>query len=159
DGFRRFLPSWRHVLALCGVGLLVLFLGFVALYLTIDVPQPNSFSTAESTTFTYADGAVLGRDGAADRQIVPLDQIPLSLRNAVLAAEDRNFYHEPGVSPTGIARALWVDLRGGDISQGGSTITQQYVKNAYLTQERTVTRKLKEIVIAIKLGRERSKDE
>jgi membrane peptidoglycan carboxypeptidase len=75
----------------------------------------------------------------------------------VLAAEDRHFYSEPGVSPTGILRALAVDIRGGDITQGGSTITQQYAKNAYLSPHRSLTRKLKEILIATKLGQTRSK--
>jgi membrane peptidoglycan carboxypeptidase len=86
-----------------------------------------------------------------------LSQVPLAVQHAVLAAEDRNFYSEPGISPTGILRALLVDLKGGDISEGGSTITQQYVKNAYLSPHRTLTRKLKEILIATKLARSRSK--
>ena len=65
----------------------------------------------------------------------------------------------PASRPTGILRALWTNIRGGDIQQGGSTITQQYAKNAYLTQERTFTRKIKEIFISVKLSQQRSKDE
>ena len=65
----------------------------------------------------------------------------------MLAAEDRKFYTEPGISITGIARAVLVDVSGGHV-QGGSTITQQYAKNAYLTQKRTLSRKLREVVIA-----------
>jgi membrane peptidoglycan carboxypeptidase len=76
----------------------------------------------------------------------------------VLSAEDRNFESEPGISPTGIMRAMFVDLKGGEV-QGGSTITQQYVKNAYLTQARTFTRKFKEIFIAVKLGNTKPKNE
>jgi membrane peptidoglycan carboxypeptidase len=77
----------------------------------------------------------------------------------VLAAENRDYYSEPGISPKGILRAAWTNVRGGGVKQGASTITQQYAKNAYLTQERTFSRKLKEVVIAVKLDRAYSKDE
>ena len=76
----------------------------------------------------------------------------------VLAAEDRNFYNEPGVSITGTIRAALNDLTGGD-TQGGSGITQQYAKNAYLSNSRTLSRKLKELAIAVKLSRDYSKDQ
>jgi membrane peptidoglycan carboxypeptidase len=87
---------------------------------------------------------------------VPLSKVPTGVQNAVLAAEDRGYWTEPGVSARGTLRALYNDLRGREL-QGGSTITQQYVKNAYLTQERTLTRKFKEAVIAVKLNRQYSK--
>jgi membrane peptidoglycan carboxypeptidase len=159
-GWRRFVPSWRQVLALCGGGLLLLVLLFVIAYLTVGIPDPNKLAVAQTTTFTYADGkTAIGTDGAQNRQSVDLKQVPLPVQRAVLAAEDRNYYSEPGISPTGIARALWVDVRGGEVSQGGSTITQQYAKNAYLSQSRTIFRKIKEIVIAVKLSHQKSKDE
>ena len=159
-GWRRFVPSWRQTLAICGTGALLIVLVFVIAYVTVNVPDPNKLATAQTTTFTYADGkTAIGTDGAQNRQSVALKQVPMPVREAVLAAEDRNFYTEPGISPTGIARALWVDVRGGEVSQGGSTITQQYAKNAYLTQGRTIFRKIKEIVIAVKLSHQKSKDE
>src|SRR5205085_10927842 len=120
----------------------------------------NKLAIAQSTQFMYADGkTAIGTDGAANRTSVQLKQVPPWVQHAVLAAEDRNFYSEPGISVTGMARALWVDVRGGDVSQGGSTVTQQYAKNAYLTQHRTIFRKIKEIVIAVKLSHQRSKRE
>jgi membrane peptidoglycan carboxypeptidase len=144
-------------------GLLIAALAFGGLaglaYARTTIPSPSAISSSQTTTIYYSDGhTVLARLGATNRTDVPLAQIPKPVQHAVLAAEDRHFYSEPGISPTGIVRALWVDLRGGDISQGGSTITQQYVKNAYLSPHRTLNRKLKEILIAAKLGQTRSKN-
>jgi membrane peptidoglycan carboxypeptidase len=159
-GWRRYVPSWRQSLAIAGGFFIALFGAFGIAYATVNVPNPNDVAVAQTTVFTYAGGKTeLGRDGAQNRQAVPLSDVPLATRHAVLAAEDRNFYSESGISPPGIARAFWVNLRGGGVSQGGSTITQQYVKNAYLTQQRTFSRKLKEIVISIKLAKQKSKDE
>jgi penicillin-binding protein 1B len=90
-------------------------------------------------------------DQAEERRPVVLDELPEHVVRAVLAAEDDGFFTHPGVSPTGIARALWVNLRGGELQQGGSTITQQVVKNVYLSSQRTLTRKAKEAVIAVAL--------
>lgn len=86
-----------------------------------------------------------------ERRPVTLDELPEEVIKAVLAAEDDNFFVHPGVSPTGIARALWVNLRGGELQQGGSTVTQQLVKNLYLSSERTIKRKAKEAFIAMAL--------
>src|SRR3954467_13338142 len=160
DGWRRFLPSGRQMLwgVLAAFAFAVVLVGIA--YASTSIPNPNSFATAQATTIYYKDGkTVMARFGNTSRLDVPLSKVPVPVRQAVLAAEDRNFYGEPGISPTGIMRAVWVDMRGGDITQGGSTITQQYVKNAYLTQERTFTRKFKEIFIAVKLGNSRSKDQ
>ena len=96
--------------------------------------------------------------GTQNRQIVPLAKIPLNVRYAVLAAEDRNFYSNRAFSVTGIARAVFNNLRGGSL-QGGSTITQQYAKTAFLSPSRTIQRKIKELVIAIKLENSLSKDQ
>jgi membrane peptidoglycan carboxypeptidase len=142
-------------------------LGFVALgmvsvivmyFAFTDVPRPESLELKQVATIQYADGSTLARIGSEDRTIVRLDQVPEHVRWAVLAAEDRNFYREPGVSIRGTLRAALSDVTGGD-TQGGSGITQQYVKNAYLNNARTVTRKLKELMIAVKLSREYSKDQ
>jgi penicillin-binding protein 1B len=88
-------------------------------------------------------------DEVEERRPVTLDELPEEVWKAVLAAEDDGFFTHPGVSPTGLARALWVNLRGGELEQGGSTITQQLVKNVYLSSERTLSRKAKEAVIAM----------
>ena len=74
-------------------------------------------------------------DEVEERRPVTLDELPEQVVQAVLAAEDDGFFTHPGVSPTGIARALWVNVRGGEMQQGGSTITQQLVKNVYLSQQ------------------------
>jgi penicillin-binding protein 1B len=86
-----------------------------------------------------------------ERRPVTLDELPEHVVRAILAAEDGGFFTHPGISPTGTARALWVNLRGGSVQQGGSTITQQLVKNLYLSRERTIERKVKEALIAVML--------
>ncbi|HEX6861390.1 MAG TPA: PBP1A family penicillin-binding protein, partial [Thermoanaerobaculia bacterium] len=94
----------------------------------------------------------------AERRPVTLEEMPDFVPKAVLAAEDDNFFTHPGVSPTGIARALWVNLRGGELQQGGNTITQQLVKNLYLTSKRTLVRKAKEAWIAVMVEARFSKE-
>lgn len=94
-----------------------------------------------------------------DRVLIKLDQVPKPLKNALLAVEDRDFYDHFGISPKGIMRALWADLRAGGFVQGGSTLTQQLVKNFYLNSERTLVRKLNEMVMALILEARYSKDE
>jgi penicillin-binding protein 1B len=86
-----------------------------------------------------------------ERRPVTLDEVSKDLVAAVIAAEDDNFYRHAGFSLSGIARAFWVNLRGGEVRQGGSTLTQQLVKNLYLTHERTLTRKSQEILLAVLL--------
>ena len=127
-------------------------------YTLTDVPRPRTLPLPQVATIQYSDGSTLARIGDQDRTIVHLDQVPEQVRYDVLAAEDRGFYSEPGVSITGTLRAAFTDLTGGD-TQGGSGITQQYVKNAYLNDSRTLTRKLKELMIAVKLAREYTKDQ
>jgi membrane peptidoglycan carboxypeptidase len=157
---RRFVPSWRLVFGLCGLGVFLLIGLFALGYALVRVPSPSSISVAQSASVFYADGKTpLGHVGARNRESVQLIQIPQSVQQAVLAAEDRNFYSEHAVSPTGILRAVLVDAKDRDFVEGGSTITQQYVKNAYLTQQRTLTRKFKEFFIAIKIGRTHTKQE
>jgi len=158
SGLRRWLPSGKQL----GVVVASSFVALVALmgvgYAMVDVPEPNDLVTAQTTVIRYRDGAEIGRIGALNRQSVPLAELPQHVQHAVLAAENRSFFSDPGISPTGIARAFWNNLRG-NATQGGSTITQQYAKNALLTQERTWSRKLREAVIAVKLDREFSKEQ
>lgn len=93
-----------------------------------------------------------------ERRPVLLAELPETVVHAVLAAEDDGFYSHPGVSPSGVIRALWVNLRGGELQQGGSTITQQLVKNVYLSRKRTFTRKAKEALIAMVVELRHGKD-
>lgn len=94
-----------------------------------------------------------------ERRPVSLDRIPGDVARAVLAAEDAGFFEHPGISASGILRALWINLRGGEIRQGGSTVTQQLAKNLYLSSERTVGRKLREATLAVMLEWRYSKEE
>ncbi|QES48434.1 penicillin-binding protein [Streptomyces venezuelae] len=156
-GLRRLLPTWRMLL---GAGLLcALLLGsaLVAGYLLVDIPPANAAATAQSNVYLYADGSPLARDGEVNRQNVALAQVPRTVQEAVLAAEDRDFHSERAVDPKAMLRAAWNTVTGKG-KQSGSTITQQYVKNYYLGQEQTVRRKVNEFFIAVKLGREKSKD-
>ena len=136
--------------------------GFGVAYAMIDIPKPNEIATAQASIVYYSDGkSELARlsDPQGNRESVPLDQVSEEMQHAILAAEDQDFYTNNGISPTGIARAVWVAIKGGSATQGGSTITQQYVKNYFLTQDRTLTRKAKELVISLKIDRELSKDQ
>ncbi|GAC1441796.1 MAG: transglycosylase domain-containing protein [Mycobacteriales bacterium] len=137
---------------------LLLFLLAVLGYVSTDIPKPSDRATNEASSIRYADGGEIGRLGTDNRKLVPLSAVSDPAQKAVLAAEDRGFYTEPGISPRGIFRALVANLRGGGVQQGGSTITQQYAKNAYLTQQRTFTRKIKEFFISLKLAHKLSKN-
>jgi membrane peptidoglycan carboxypeptidase len=131
---------------------------FALAYFTVNIPDPNAFVNSQSTIIQYSNGSEIGRVGTQNRQIVPLAEIPLNVRYAVLAAEDRGFYSNRAFSVTGILRAIVNNLKGGSL-QGGSTITQQYAKTAFLTPSRTIQRKIKELVISIKLENQLSKDQ
>jgi membrane peptidoglycan carboxypeptidase len=144
------------VLAAFGIGTLATICMVGVAYAMVKVPTINADSTEQGAQVYWNDGSPMMKIGSS-RTIVQLNQISPSMRDAVLAAEDRKFYHESAISPTGIGRAVIADLSGGD-TQGGSTITQQYVKNAYLSQEQTITRKFKEIFISVKVGKQQDKD-
>ena len=105
-------------------------------------------------TFVYAaDGSLLGSIPAErNRQVIPLRRVSPWMPKATVAIEDRRFYSHGGIDPRGIARAVWVDARARKAVQGGSTITQQLVRNLYISNERTLQRKLKEACLAIKLN-------
>jgi penicillin-binding protein 1A len=150
---------WRYRRILFLVGLL----GFTAvagvLFVLSRVPLPDAAPEAQTTFLYAADGSRLATlTGTENRISVELQSVPKVVRHAVLATEDKTFYEHSGVDPFGILRATVNDLRGGSL-QGGSTITQQYVKNTYVGTERTVWRKLKEAVLAVKIERELTKDE
>ncbi|MFI6859474.1 transglycosylase domain-containing protein [Streptomyces sp. NPDC050421] len=157
-GWRRAIPTWRMVLGSILLIALVLIGGFIAGYQLVDIPPANASATAQSNVYLYKDGSVIARDGEVNRENVRLAQVPRTVQHTVLAAEDRDFYSERAVDIKAMFRAGWNTLTGKG-KQGGSTITQQYVKNYYLGQEQTVVRKIKEFFIAIKLNREESKDQ
>jgi membrane peptidoglycan carboxypeptidase len=143
--------------ALAGLAL-IMVVSVVAFYKLSNVPAPSDIPQDQVATIEYADGSPMARIGSVDRTIVALSQVSDQVKWAVLAAEDRNFYSEPGISIKGTLRAALSDLTGGS-TQGGSGITQQYVKNAYLSSQQTLSRKFKELAIAVKLSREYSKDQ
>ncbi|MEE1822830.1 transglycosylase domain-containing protein [Streptomyces sp. BE20] len=158
-GVRRWLPSWRQLLLAVVLGVLGPT-GWLAWFYTVtQVPVDlNAFATQQNNVYYWADGTEMARIGETNRQEVPLDGVPEPVRWAVLAAENETFYSDPGISAKGIGRALWQLVSGGE-TQGGSTITQQYVKNIYLNQRQDFSRKLSEAVIAVKLDDRMSKDD
>lgn len=158
SGFRRWVPSWRQCLTLVLIGAAGLTAFVTYAYVRTDIPQHlNSFATQQDNVYYWSDGSELARSGWVNRQEVPLAKIPGPVRQAVLAAENASFYSDPGVSVTGMGRAVLRMATGGD-TQGGSTITQQYVKNAYLDQDQTVGRKFDELLLAVKVDNRLSKD-
>jgi membrane peptidoglycan carboxypeptidase len=156
-------PRKRHRLRwLIVIVLLLISMGigvFILLLATTTVPSPNEVVTREATVVYWSDGtSEIGRIGESTRRSVGLETVPLPVQQAILAAEDRDFYDHGGISPVGIVRSLWNNVTGGS-TQGASTITQQYAKNAFLTQERSWERKIREVLLATKLETLVSKDE
>ncbi len=118
--------------------------------------------TGDALDLLRLDPPLIGRIYPAhkeDRVLVRLDEVPPLLIDALLTVEDRDFYQHHGVSPRAIGRALWANLRAGHTVQGGSTLTQQLVKNFFLSNERTLTRKLNEAIMALLLEWRYDKDE
>ncbi len=154
-GIRR-LFTWKKIIGTF-FGLCLLGMGaFIVLYMVIDIPEGNAEAESQGNVYKYSDGSVMARRGF-NREIVDLARVPKDVQRTFVAAENKTFYKDSGVDIKGTARGLLNTLSGKG-AQGGSTITQQYVKNYYLTQEQTVTRKMKEVVISLKLDREKSKD-
>ena len=137
---------------------------FLVWALTMDIPDLSHFGErkiVQSTKIYDSTGGVLLYDvhGSIKRTVIAFDEIPRDLKNATVAIEDSNFYNHSGVSFEAIGRALIVNIISGDKKQGGSTITQQLVKNVLLTKEKTYTRKLKEAVLSYRVERVYSKEE
>ena len=121
--------------------------------------QTSFICSSEVEVSCGASNAMATLHGDQNRETITYEEVPKVLRDAVIAAEDRNYFEHGGVDPLGIARAAWADIRNQGSKQGGSTITQQYVKQTYLTADRTLTRKIKEAVMAVKLEQKISKQE
>ncbi len=160
-GAKRSLPRrLMRWLALAFLALVVLGgAAFAVGYAATDIPDPNQDFTAQTTFVYYAGGQdEIGRFASQNRTSIPLSDVPQHVQDAVIAAEDRTFYTNKGIDPKGILRAAFSNAQGNS-TQGASTITQQYVKVFYLSQERTLTRKVKEAFVSLKLQRQQSKDE
>ena len=153
--------KWLRYL-LIGAGALFLSGATTVLWWSRDLPNPNDLGTrqvTESTKIYDRTGEhLLYEIGDIHRTVVPLDSISRFVRQATVSAEDDQFYEHRGLDLKGILRAIFVNLRGGSL-QGGSTITQQLIKNSILTPERTLQRKVKEAVLALELEQRFSKDE
>ncbi len=150
----------RAGIFLAGFGFVAGATLFAFAWFTVSIPDPNAYVNSQSTIIQYSNGTEIGRIGTQNRQILPLAKIPMKMRYAVMAAEDRNYYSNRAFSPTGIARAILNNLKSGSLNgEGGSTITQQYAKTAFLTPSRTIQRKIKELVISLKLENALTKDQ
>lgn len=157
---------WRYVgyaaIVVAVLGLLVPAGIFATAYVSAEVPRPSDMTTNQIARIYASDDTteitrVVPPEG--NRVEIDLAEVPEHVRNAVLSAEDRGFYSNPGFSITGFARAARDNIMGKETAGGGSTITQQYVKNVLVGADRTLERKMKELVISSKMAREWSKDE
>ncbi|MER5727176.1 transglycosylase domain-containing protein [Streptomyces sp. NPDC002138] len=159
DDWRRWIPSWRQWLGASLYGFLATLAFVACAYAVTDIPDDlNSFAKQQDNVYYWSDGSKMARTGWVSRQEMPLEKVPKPVQGAILSAENASFYSDPGVSPSGFLRAMKAAVTGGE-TQGGSTITQQYVKNAYLNQDRTLSRKFTEILLAVKLDRAKSKQQ
>jgi membrane peptidoglycan carboxypeptidase len=156
---RRLLTVLKWLLI---VGLVVTLTGIGAFYYAYTqttIPNPNADFQTETTKVYYADGKTeLGQFATQNRESIAYSEMPDNIKQAVVAAEDQSFWTNQGIDPKGILRAAFSNARGNS-TQGASTITQQYVKILYLTQERSLQRKAKEAFLSLKLQREQSKQE
>jgi membrane peptidoglycan carboxypeptidase len=152
-------PSWRLV-----TGLVVGFCGSLMVaagigYAMVGIPNMADTAKAQNNVYYWANGKqMVATGGETNRQIIKYEEIPEAMRYAVMSAENKTFETDKGVDPMGIARAF-VNMAKGGATQGGSTITQQYVKNAMLDdQSQTISRKVKELFVSIKVGRTEPKE-
>ncbi len=160
---RRLIPRWslkKWILVGIPASFLFVTLLFGIAYALAPLPETSDVATAQSTIVMDRTGKPIARLHAeVDRVDVPLAQVSKIMQDAVLAAEDRDFYEHGGVSIPGVVRAAFTNVVRGKVVQGGSTITQQYVKNAYVGSNRTIWRKFREVIVATKLERSLSKKE
>lgn len=153
------MPSWKLVSGLC-IGFVGILMGVASLaYAMVTMPKVNDAAKAENNVYYWSDNTqMVATGGMANRQVIAYEQIPEAMRNAVISAENKSFEHDKGIDPMGIGRAVWNMAKGGQ-TQGGSTITQQYVKNSRLSQEQTLSRKVEELFITLKVGEQGNKKE
>ncbi len=157
---------WKTIFLAAGAAVTIIFISFsfIVFFLAKNLPSgaeldQRKISRATKIYDRTAEVLLYEVHTGENRTVVPLSDIPQFLKDATVATEDENFYNEPGFSWTAIARAFLVNALHGKILQGGSTITQQLAKNAFLSSDQTISRKLKEFLLAIKLDRRYSKNE
>ena len=173
-GFKAWLRRWWWVFVVVPlVAVIGLLLTLFYVYSQLELPKTPP---PLQTTYIYdrEGNQIATLHSTVDRTIIPLSDMPLQLQHAVIAVEDKGFYEHPGIDVTGVFRAAWTDLVSGEIVQGGSTLTQQLVKNVYAGQysedpktgvetyvvpPRTLGQKVRESLLAIKVEREFTKDE
>jgi membrane peptidoglycan carboxypeptidase len=158
-GKERLRKGLKYALIAGLVGALVLVSVFYIAYRATDIPSENSAFQAQTTNVYYAGGkSKIGRFATQNRESIPLADMPKVMQEAVVAAEDRTFWTNKGIDPKGIIRAAFSNAKGG-ATQGASTITQQYVKILYLSQERTFKRKIKEAFLSLKIQQKKTKSD
>lgn len=150
--------SWLQRLLVILIALVLVCVGaFFVAYAATTIPDPNAAFQAQSTYVYYSDGTTqVGSFATQNRQSVPLDQVAQPMQDATVAAEDRTFWTNKGIDIKSILRSVSNDAQGGS-TQGGSTITMQYVKILYLNQAQTISRKIKQIFLALKIQKQESK--
>ncbi|MGE5136688.1 MAG: transglycosylase domain-containing protein [Gemmatimonadota bacterium] len=157
--------TWKKALTVAGVATgaftVVGAISVGVVYAQTTIPNPQASVFNQASTVYFSDGkTMVGRFGNTDRQMLTYNQIPKIMRDAMVAAEDKNFYNEGGISPTGIIRATYYDLtRSAGAPQGASTLTQELVRQYYdnIGTQQTISRKIKEIFVAEKLAQVKSK--
>jgi penicillin-binding protein 1A len=163
SSFLSFMVAGVPLLVVCGL-IMGSLGGLLGVYLRFakdlpDIPDLRRYRPKTVSTFYAEDGTVIGIFYKEKRFPVPLDSIPPYVVNAFLAAEDVRFFSHPGVDPLGIVRAAYQNLKSGRWEQGGSTITQQLTRNFLLSREKTLTRKIREAILAYRLEKTLSKKE
>lgn len=158
-GTKQWLELLVWVVVLGAIGFFGLFI-----YLEKTLPDADTIATrevSESTKIYDRTGQVVLYDihGDEKRTVIPWDQIPTNAKNATLAAEDSSFYSHGGFDVRGILRSFWVDITSLSLSQGGSTLTQQLVKNALLGNQKTPFRKIQELILSVEIERKFTKDQ
>ncbi|MDD5710573.1 MAG: PBP1A family penicillin-binding protein [Candidatus Colwellbacteria bacterium] len=154
---------WRKIL-IWGMAITAVLVGYIGfIFLTTELPEPDEmggFNIAESTKLYDREGKVMFYEIYKEekRTLIPAEDIPNVVREATISIEDSSFYYHGAFDVRGIVRALFTNMITGRVSQGGSTITQQLARNIFLSPEKTITRKLREIILATKLENSFSKD-
>ncbi len=139
-----------HLVSLALVTIFLFVALFMIAYQSTSIAERNSYTASKASVFKYTNNSEVGRVYREDRVEVPLYRVPLSFQRAILAAEDSKFYSHSGINPIAIGQALLKNATS-DTLQGGSTITQQYAKIAYLKPEQKISRKIKELFVALKI--------
>ncbi|WP_402463752.1 transglycosylase domain-containing protein [Isoptericola aurantiacus] len=154
----RWLPSWRIVVG-CGLACIALGTGvFFAAWTSTAIPDDLDDVDHQATTVYYGNGKEIGSYSSIKRELVDYEDLPSYVGDAVVASENATFWEDPGVDAKGLVRAVWNNLTSSGGTQGGSTLTQQYVERYYLGTTTDLVGKAKEAIIALKIGRQQPKE-